>query len=223
MAEFDNEEMNSLKRWWDSNGMALVIGVLVGVVVIVGWQGWGWYTDNQATEAADVYQQVEQGIAGGNVDESVLETVARLKQDYAGTPYAASAALRLAGYHVQQQEYAKAREQLDWAMNNAANEGVSHIARVRAARLVWTQGEPEQALEMLDAEHPPAFDALYAEVRGDIHAAQGDREAAYKAYQRALDTLPQDTPSRALETKLADNAPADAADAPSDQESASAS
>ena len=223
MAQFDNEEMNSLKRWWDSNGMALVIGVVVGLVVIIGWQGWRWHGENQATEAADIYQQVEQGVANGEVNDTVLETATRLKDDYAGTPYAANAALRLAGHYVEQEDYAKAREQLDWVVENAASEGVSHIARVRAARLAWTEGNADEALKMLDAEHPPSFDALYAEVRGDIHAAQGDREAAYKAYQLALENLPQDTPSRALETKLADNAPADAADAPTDKESASAS
>jgi predicted negative regulator of RcsB-dependent stress response len=223
MAEFDNQEVNRLKHWWDSNGMALVIGAVVGLAVIIGWQGWGWYQDRQANQAADIHQQLQQGLANGNVNDAVLKTADRLKSDYAGTPYAADAALRLAGYYVEQQDYAKAREQLDWAVNNAANEGVAHIARVRAARLAWTQDNADEALQMLDTEHPPAFNALYAEVRGDILAARGDREGAYKAYQLALESLPQDTPSRALETKLADNAPADAADAPSDQKSASAS
>ncbi|MES1939880.1 hypothetical protein T5B8_06541 [Salinisphaera sp. T5B8] len=221
MSEFDNDEMNGLKRFWESNGSALMIGVVLGLAVIVGWQGWQWYQQRQATQAADVYQQVEQGLAGDSVDDSTLDAVARLKADYAGTPYAADAALRLAGIYVEQQDYDKAREQLGWASENAANEGVAHIARVRMARLLWTQDKPDDALALLDQAHPDAFNALYAEARGDILAARGDREGAYKAYQIALESLPADIASRALETKIADNAPADAADAPTDSNSAS--
>lgn len=223
MAEFDNAEMTRFKQWWDSNGAAIAIGAIVGLIVIIGWQGWGWYQNRQATEAAGIYQQFEQGMTNGDVNEAVRNTAQRLRDDFAGTPYAASAALRLAGYDVEQEDYDKAAEQLDWAMNNAANDGVKHVARVRAARLAWSRDKPDEALKMLDVEHPPAFNALYSEVRGDIRAAQGDREAAYAAYQRALESLPRDTPSRALESKLADNAPADAADAPKDNESATAS
>lgn len=223
MAQFDNAEMTRLKQWWDGNGAAIVIGAVVGLAVIIGWQGWGWYKDRQATEAAGIYQQFEQGMASGKVNDAVRNTAQRLRDDFAGTPYAASAALRLAGYDVEQEDYDKAGEQLAWVMNNAANDGVKHIARVRGARLAWSQDKPDDALKMLDADHPPAFNTLYAEVRGDILAAQGDREGAYKAYQLALQSLPQNTPSRALESKLADNAPADAADAPTENKSATAS
>lgn len=223
MSDFDNEELGRIKQWWQANGTALVIGVVVGLLAIGAWQGWVWYQDRQASAAADIYAQVEHGVDSDNVNDTVVNVVEQLKNDYAGTPYAASAALDLAGYYVAQEQYDKALSQLDWAVNNADEEGVRHIARVRKARLVWTQGNADEALSLLDAEHPPAFDALYAELAGDIHAAQGDREAAYKSYQLALESLPQDTPRQALENKLADNAPADDAGAPSEQESASAS
>jgi|AntDeeMetagen192_2_1112575.scaffolds.fasta_scaffold04420_2 predicted negative regulator of RcsB-dependent stress response len=223
MAEFDSEEMTRLKQWWNGNGMAIVMGAVVGLAVIIGWQGWNWYQDRQTTEAAGIYQQFQQGVVSGNVNDAVLNTAERLKNNFAGTPYAANAALRLAGHFVAQEDYAEAREQLAWAMNNAANDGIRHIARVRAARLAWSQDDADKALKMLDAEHPSAFNALYAEVRGDILADQGDRDGAYKAYQQALESLPRDTPSRALESKRADNAPADAADAPTEQKSAVAS
>lgn len=230
MAEFDNEEANRLKRWWDDNGTAMVIGVSIGLLVVIGWQGWQWYQDRQAAAAAELYPQVEQAIANDQIDNTAVGLVDRLKSDYAGTPYAANAALRLAAYYVERDDYAKAREQLNWVMNNAANEGVAHIARVRAARLAWTQGQPDEALRLLDAAHPPSFVPLYAEVAGDIHAAQGDREAAHAAYQRALSSLPPGMPRRELESKLAYTAPAEPdtdvdneANTPNANENASAS
>lgn len=223
MAEFESEEMSSLKRWWDANGTAVIIGALVGVVIIVGWQGWRWYVDNQASAAANAYQQFQQGLDSGTVNDDVIGIAKRLQDDFSGTPYAADAALRLAGYYVTQQDYAKAREQLAWAMDNADNAGIRHLARVRAARLAWSQDKPDEALQMLDTEHPPAFTTLYAEVRGDILAARGDRAAAYQAYQLALESLPPDAPKGTLESKAADIAPAAAADAPSESKSTPAS
>lgn len=223
MAEFDNEEINRLKQWWDANGMALVTGAVIGLLIIGGWQAWGWYRDSQSSAAADIFMQAQQGIASGEVDDGVRGAVTRLKDDYASTPYAADAALRMAAYDVQQGEYAKAVEQLDWAIANADSDGVRHIARVRKARLLWTRGDAEAALALLDAEHPDVFDALYAELAGDIHAAEGDREAAYKAYQLALEGLPPDSPRRPIENKLADNAPDEDAGAPAEQETPSAS
>ncbi|MES1927306.1 tetratricopeptide repeat protein [Salinisphaera sp. T31B1] len=223
MAEFDdNEELTRFKHWWSGNGAAVVIGLAIGIVVILGWQGWRWYQNNQAMSAANIYQQVERGVASGQVNDTVVKIVGQLQDDYSGTPYAADASMRLAGYYVQQKDYDKAREQLDWAMNNASREGIRNIARVRAARLAWTQGNADAALKLLDADHPESFDALYAELAGDIHAEQGDREAAYKAYQVALESLPPDTPRQPLETKLADNAPADSAEAPADDSKSAA-
>ncbi|ROO24729.1 membrane protein [Salinisphaera orenii MK-B5] len=223
MADFDNEELSRVRQWWAANGNALMIGVLVGLIVIAAWGGWNWYQNRQAAAAADISAQIEGALVNGAIDDSVVEAVERLENDYSGTPYATGAALGLASAYVADSEYDKAMPHLDWAVDNASEEGMRHIARVRKARLLWTQDDAEAALTLLETDHPAAFDALYAEVAGDIHAARGDREAAHQAYQRALDALPQDTPRQPLQNKLADNAPADDAGAGSEQESASAS
>jgi len=225
MAEFDdNEELTRFRHWWSANGTSVLIGGLIGIVVIVGWQAWGWHTSNQATEAANIYQQVEHGVATNQVNDTVVGVVSQLQDDYAGTPYAGDASLRLAGYYVGQEQYDKALEQIQWVVDNASNEGLQHVARVRAARLLWTQDRPDDALELLAVDHPASFNALYAEVAGDIHAAQGDRQAAFKSYQVALESLPPNMPADSLQTKRDDNAPADADVAPAeDSESANAS
>jgi len=47
------------------------------------------------------------------------------------------------------------------------------------------QGNADQALKTLDAVNPGAFAARYAEVRGDVLLAKGDRDGALKAYREA--------------------------------------
>lgn len=212
MAEYDNnEELASLSRWWAKNGTAAIIGVLIGLLVIGGWYGWGWYSNRQDAQAADLYAQVQHGIATDNVTGGVDNIVEKLKNDYSRTPYAGAAALAMGGYYVDQNKLGKAEHELDWAMHNAKGKGIAQIATVRKARVLWAENKPDAALKLLNQDHPAAFDSLYAELAGDIHAAQGDRDAARAAYKKALAALPADASKQMLQQKLNANAPAAAA------------
>lgn len=211
MAEYDDDdEVARLKRWWASNGSAAVFGILLGVVLLGGWYGWNWYNDRQDTHAANLYAQIEQGVSNQNVTSGVVNGVKSLEDDYSGTPYASAGAMTLAAYYVRNDKLDSAYTHLEWAMHNADESGMRQIARIRAARVRWAQGQSDAALKLLAADHPPAFDALYEELTGDIHADRNDRAAAYKAYSQAIEHLPDNAPRKTLQQKMAANAPADA-------------
>lgn len=210
MAEYDNDDVARLKSWWSSNGTAAVAGIVLGVVLLAGWYGWSWYSERQDAHAADLYAQIEQGVATKNVTSGLVNGVKSLEDNYAGTAYASAAAMTLAAYYVRKDKLDSAYPHLDWAMQNASEKGMRQIARVRAARVRWAQGKPAAALKLLAAKHPAAFDALYEELTGDIHAAQGDRAAAHSAYAKAIKSLPENASPQALQQKMAANAPADA-------------
>ncbi|MDA3920694.1 MAG: tetratricopeptide repeat protein [Salinisphaera sp.] len=210
MAEYDNEELIRLKGWLASNGAAAAAGILLGVALLLGWYGWHWYSARQDAQAANMYVQVEQGLATDNVTPGLVNVVKSLESDYSGTPYASAAAMALAAYYVQQSKLDPASQHLHWAMKHASEKGMQQIARVRAARVLWAQNKPQAALKLLSADHPAAFDSLYSELEGDIQAAQGNRAAAYKSYQQALKSLPENAPRQSLQQKIAANAPADA-------------
>ncbi|RJS92323.1 tetratricopeptide repeat protein [Salinisphaera sp. Q1T1-3] len=223
MAQLENEEFDTARRWWRKNGTAAIVGIVIGVVVLAGWYGWHWYQARQNNQAADMYAQVSNGIGQGNVTGGMVNLVNTLQSDYAGTPYAGAAALALGGYYVDQGQLDKAAPRLDWAANNAQDKGMRAIATVRDARIRWAQNKPDAALKLLDGDHPPAFDALFAELAGDIHLAQGDRQAAHAAFRKALDRLPSDVPRQPLTEKLQSSAPAGATSSDADSASDSAS
>lgn len=210
MAEYDDDEVARLRSWWASNGTAAVMGILLGVVVLAGWYGWNWYSNRQDAKAADMYVQIQQGVGAGNITPGLVNSVKSLEDSYSGTPYANAAAMTLAAYYVRNDKLDSAYPHLEWAMNHASEKGMRQIARIRAARVRWAQDKPDAALKLLAAKHPPAFDSLYEELAGDIHAAQGDRTAAHSAYAKALKSLPDNAPRQALQQKMAANAPADA-------------
>lgn len=218
MAQFDdNEEMATLTRWWSRNGTAAVVGIVLGLIIIGGWYGWNWYSDRQDAQAAHMFAEAQHGISSGQLTGGVKNIVSRLEDDYSGTPYAGAAALSIANYYVDQQQYEQAAKHLDWAMHNAEGKGMRQIATVRKARVLWAQNKPEQALALLQQDHPAAFGSLYAELAGDIQVAQGNREAAHKAYKKAMTGLSKDAPQQMLQHKIDQTAPVSASNAnPSD-------
>lgn len=203
MAEFeDNEELAGLIRWWSRNARSVIVGLIIGLIAVGGWYGWHWYRHRQDAQAADMFAKVQHAISTQNVTGGVKHLVDKLKSDYSGTPYAGAAALRLAAYDVGQQHLKEAASQLDWAMEHAEGKGMRSIARARKARVLWAEKKPKAALALLNQNHPAAFNALYAELAGDIQAAEGDVAAAHKSYKTALDSLPPNTPSQLLQRKL---------------------
>lgn len=214
MAETFNEddELTRVLNWLKANGVALAVGIVLGLAIIIGWQWWHARIESRAQASAALYGSVIQKIERGEITADVRDAVAKLKSEYASSPYAANAALRLAAQAVSQQDYEQALAQLDWVIEHTDSVPTRSLARVRKARALWASGDAAAALKVLDAKHANSFDRLYAELAGDIHAALGERSAAYAAYQRAMsaaDAGGTGSATRVLQRKLARVAPAD--------------
>jgi predicted negative regulator of RcsB-dependent stress response len=69
---------------------------------------------------------------------------------------------------------------------------------VRLAGVLLDQQKYDEALSLLEAKHPDAFNGLFADRRGDIYTAQGKTAAARAAYKEALDKQPQQGTYRAI-------------------------
>lgn len=182
----DEEQLEALQRWWQENGRAVIAGVAIGVAVLAGWRGWEWHRSEQALAASAIYDEALAGLRAGERG-TVVERAERLRADYAGTAYAPLAALAAAKAAVDAGESGAAEEWLRWVVDHADKAGVRHIARARLARVLAARGDHAGALELLEAEVPPAYAALYADIRGDVLVARGDRAAAAAAYRAALD------------------------------------
>lgn len=206
----DDEELTKVIQWLKSNGPALAAGIVLGLVIIIGWQWWNARIDNRAHAAARLYGSVIQQIERGTITDNVRATIEQLKSEYSGSPYAANVAFRLAAQAVSRHQYDKALTQLDWINEHSDSVPTRNLARVRKARALWAAGQSQQALQLLETQHPDSFDRLYAELTGDIHAALGEQAKAYAAYQRALASLESGVGARILQRKIAQTAPTDA-------------
>jgi predicted negative regulator of RcsB-dependent stress response len=77
------------------------------------------------------------------------------------------------------------------------------VARLRLAGLLMEQKKYDEALKQLDGASAKEFQPLVADRRGDILAAQGKKEQAKAAYQKAWSAIDTKVDYRRLiEAKL---------------------
>ncbi len=73
-----------------------------------------------------------------------------------------------------------------WAAENARDPGLRDLARLRLAAVMLDEKAYDDAMKQLAAEPAAAFAPRFAELRGDILAAQGKTAEARNAYDLAL-------------------------------------
>ncbi|SFM37597.1 Putative negative regulator of RcsB-dependent stress response [Ectothiorhodospira mobilis] len=180
----DEERIESIQRWWQENGVAVIIGLLLGIALLVGWRLWSGYTENRVLQASDRYEALRD--TAQSDPEAALEQARSLSEDASGTPYATLAALEWARLAADQGDLETAEAQLRRVMESAHHEDQAQLARLRLARVLLADDRPEEALTLLEAETPDAFLALARELRGDALLALGREAEARTAYDEAM-------------------------------------
>jgi len=203
----DQEELDKLKAWWKNYGNSMIIGVLLGAALLVGFRYWTHYTEQRLQTASALYERMMQDFHAKNLD-AARRSGELLLNDSSSTPYAGMAGLMLARMEFEAGDVAGGRKHLQWVVEHAKDAATKHAARLRLARIILDSGDKQAALALLDVKDQTGFEAEYAELRGDIYLAQGQREQARVAYREALKHLPDGSPyAPVLNMKLDDLGP----------------
>ncbi|MBI5626722.1 MAG: tetratricopeptide repeat protein [Nitrosomonadales bacterium] len=180
----EQEQLEALKTWWHENSNQIIGALLIAVVAIGGWRGWQYYQHQQANEAATLYQQFMNQIESNDI-KRVNDAAAAVMDKFASTAYAPRAALLAAQLNEQLKDAGRAKTQLQWVIDHAKESGLKDVARLRMAAIQLDEKNYDSALNLLEAAHPPSFDGLYADLRGDVLSAQGKTDEARSAYKLA--------------------------------------
>lgn len=200
----ENEQLESFKQWWKKYGKLVTAGLVFGVAVLAGGQWWRHNQTVQAEAASAEYQQLVAGLTKNNA-QVVQDRASRIISQYSSTPYAAFAALALAKTKLEQGDSKSARTQLQWVLDHSDQPGVQNIARLRLARILFSEGQNAPALAMLTAVESGDFATQYEELKGDIQVALGKPAEARAAYTKALAGLEPGAAERVqLQMKLDD-------------------
>jgi len=204
---YTDEQTERLKAWWRNYGNSLIAGVALGATLLAGLTYWRHYTNARNEKASDLYAQLITAQQQGNRSVA-LDHGKKLIEGYDATPYAGKGALLLARLSFEAKDLAGARKHLEWAAEHATEQATRLTARLRLARLALDQGDAAGALRLLDTKDWLGFKSQEAELRGDILAAQGNKDGARKAYAEALAALPRGSSyGPALQMKLDDLGP----------------
>ena len=183
-----DESKEMLSEWWHDNGKYFIAGAVLGIMAIVGWKGWDYYTETRETEAAMHYEEMLDYVALEDAQDANQE-LSTLRDEYATTAYAAFASFAMAKFKVEQEQLEEATADLRWVAENSQHEELRSLAWVRLARVLMELEQTDEAREIVvNYIFPRGIEELASEVHGDYLARQGNYEQAQEAYQRAVST-----------------------------------
>jgi predicted negative regulator of RcsB-dependent stress response len=200
----EEEQVEAMKKWWKQNGKSVIGGVLIGVAVLYGGKMWFEQRNRHVEIASAEYEAMIQELNQDKKNEAADRGAAILGQ-YADTAYGELTALAMAKIKVDENDLVAAKSHLQWALDNAKQEEIKRIARLRLARVLHAEGKFDEALQLLNIANVENFAAAYDELKGDIFVAKGDVEQARTHYDLALQSLePTSRMRRYIEMKLDD-------------------
>ncbi len=200
----EEEQVEALKAWFKKNGSALVFGLAIGLAAIGGYRFWIDYQIGQSQKASLVYSGLQNHLIT-NDSVKVFAAGEQLVKQFPGTPFAALAALGMARMSVESDSLDAAVVHLRWVIDNAKQDGMKHIARLRLVRVLAAEKKFDEGLALANIAGQGSYTSLYSEIRGDILLLQNQSEQARSAYQQALDTIAENDQRRILlEMKLND-------------------
>ena len=186
--ETEEEQLEAFKRWWKENGQSTIVGLVLGIAIVLGWNYWQEHKKGQAEQASALYSQLIQAEAADKKD-SAEKLAERIQQQYPKTEYAAYSGLILAKIKVQQGDAAKAQSLLA-AIAAGSNNELSNIAKIRQVRLMLAGGQYEQGLKLINDVDPAtsaSFSGNYDELVGDLYVALDRLDEARSSYQKAME------------------------------------
>ncbi len=184
----EEEQLEAFKRWWKENGQSAIVGLIVGIAIILGWNYWNDHKKEQSNQASALYDQLLKAVAADQ-KESAEKLAERLQGQFGSTEYAAYSELLQAKIKLEKGDMAAAKTLLE-KLAAKSNPEISNVAKIRLVRLMMANGEFEKALQLINDVDPAKisnFSGNYDELVGDLYVALDRLDQARTSYQKAME------------------------------------
>ena len=180
----EQEQLDQLKHFWKQYGNLITWALILVLGVFAGWNLYQRWQQNQASQAAALYDEVERVAKTGDVVK-LDRVIADMKDKFPGTTYAQQAALMSAKVYFEAGKIEQAKSSLSWVVEKSSDEGYQAIARLRLTAVLMEAKAYDEAFKQLNGAFPAEFAALVADRKGDIFSLQGKKAEAKAEYEKA--------------------------------------
>ena len=199
----EQEQVDALKAFWNQYGNLITWLLILVLGAYAAFNGWQWYQRDQAAKAAAMFDELDRAAAAGDA-ERAGRIAGDLRERFGRTAFASQGVLTAARVQFDKGQADAARANLNWVVDKTQDDDLRTIARLRLAGLQADAKQFDDALKTLESAKSEGFEALVADRRGDVLAAQGKRAEARSAYEAAYAAMPPTVAYRQLvEAKLA--------------------
>ena len=197
ISDSEEEQVDKLKKWWDSNGKQIIAGAVLGLAGIFGWNAYVDYQDSQALNARALYLSYAS-------DSANVGAYDKLIKDPPSSSYADQGTLVMAKYLFDAGNYSLALDALKPLMSRE-NSVIASTASLRTASLFLELGQHEEALAVLNMENANGFSGLFYNLAGDVYLDLGNDEQARNSYTLAIENITDNSSlSQLIQIKLDD-------------------
>ena len=197
ISDSEEEQVDKLKKWWDSNGKQIIAGAVLGLAGIFGWNYYVDYQDSQALNARALYLSYAS-------DSANVGTYDKLIKDHPSSSYSDQATLLMAKYLFEAENYSLALDALKPLMSRE-NSVIASTAALRSASLYLELGQHQEALAVLNMDNANEFSGLFYNLAGDVYLDLGNNEEARNSYALAIENITDNSSlSQLIQIKLDD-------------------
>ncbi|WP_342221786.1 YfgM family protein [Candidatus Fukatsuia endosymbiont of Tuberolachnus salignus] len=175
-----NDQADAVRRFFSENIRVLVVSVVLGISVLIGWHYWQNHQNTTLKAASFSYQQVSEALFPRDKDLGDKKSIDK-DHDVAAAEkfiqdnnnnYGVFIALELANYFVEQKAFDRAEQQLTLAVDQTKDENLLSLINLR--------------------------------IRGDLFLSKGDIVAARAAYTKGIESNASQALQVLLRLKLDD-------------------
>lgn len=178
----DRDQIDELKKLWHSWGKWVLLAVIIGCLVGVGWRYWQQRTSNIEMASASQFELY----ANASLDSDRKNELKLLQTKYSATPYAAIASLQQAKTFIAKQKWSDAILQLEWAAKKSSMPAFKQIARLQLAAIAYQQKKYQHGLDILNVLADDSYLALVNQRRAELYVALGKTAKAHAALKAAM-------------------------------------
>ena len=197
----EQEQIDALKAFWTQYGNLITWTLTLVLAAFAGYNFWLKHERDLASQASTLYGELQSAATAGDAKRAA-QILGDMKAKAPKTTYTQLGALLTAKTQSDKGDSVNATANLQWVADTGNDENAA-VAHMRLAGMLADAKKYDDALKQLALVKPAAFAALVSDRRGDIELAQGQKDAAAKAYKVAYDGLPATVQYRILvEAKL---------------------